>query len=202
MLIPTFSLQRFLFPELIDVLDQISKLGSLWDNTSEKNTSLAVQAKARHAAAWTQALVAQDVETLWPLWCRVAEHALGLPIGCRGSLLLARRHQVLPAPDQEAVEAAKQQATVTDLKRRLTCHHKLVHNVEASSQEDLRVDSWDHSDMDPYTAQVELEAWSKLWRPGVVRLRSVVMDDPSAWSASTIDCQHHQALQCWQSARR
>eukprot|EP00971_Amphidinium_carterae_P264311 5243162-Amphidinium_carterae.2 len=36
------------------------------------------------------------------------------------------------------------------------------------------------------TAEVELEAWSKLWRPGLVRLRSVVTDDPSAWSASTI----------------
>eukprot|EP00971_Amphidinium_carterae_P270283 5362885-Amphidinium_carterae.4 len=35
-------------------------------------------------------------------------------------------------------------------------------------------------------AQVELEAWSKLWRPGCVRLRSVVTDDRSAWSASTI----------------
>eukprot|EP00971_Amphidinium_carterae_P083045 1642944-Amphidinium_carterae.1 len=38
-----------------------------------------LEAKARHSGAWTYALVARDVETLWPLWCRAAEHALGLP---------------------------------------------------------------------------------------------------------------------------
>eukprot|EP00971_Amphidinium_carterae_P326303 6456998-Amphidinium_carterae.1 len=31
------------------------------------------------------------------------------------------------------------------------------------------------------TAQVEPEAWSKLWQPGSVRLRSVFIEDPSAW---------------------
>eukprot|EP00971_Amphidinium_carterae_P299071 5941635-Amphidinium_carterae.1 len=35
-------------------------------------------------------------------------------------------------------------------------------------------------------AKTELEAWSKLWRPGVVRLRSVVTDDPSSWNSDTI----------------
>eukprot|EP00971_Amphidinium_carterae_P102693 2032642-Amphidinium_carterae.4 len=54
-------------------------------------------------------IVARDVETLLPLWCRAAEHALGLLVG---SLLLA-------VPEEEAVEAAKQRATVTNLKRRL-----------------------------------------------------------------------------------
>eukprot|EP00971_Amphidinium_carterae_P077225 1525307-Amphidinium_carterae.1 len=34
--------------------------------------------------------------------------------------------------------------------------------------------------------RTELEAWSKLWRPGSVRLRSVVTDDPSAWTSDTI----------------
>eukprot|EP00971_Amphidinium_carterae_P083046 1642945-Amphidinium_carterae.1 len=38
-----------------------------------------LEAEARHSGAWTYALVARDVETLWPLWCRAAEHALGLP---------------------------------------------------------------------------------------------------------------------------
>eukprot|EP00971_Amphidinium_carterae_P229534 4554164-Amphidinium_carterae.1 len=50
-----------------------------------------LDAKARHFGAWTYALVARKVETLWPLWCRAAEHALGLPVGSRGSLLLTRR---------------------------------------------------------------------------------------------------------------
>eukprot|EP00971_Amphidinium_carterae_P142980 2832704-Amphidinium_carterae.2 len=58
-------------------------------------------------------------KTLWPLWCCAAEHVLGLPVGSRGSLSLARRRQVVPAPEEEAVEAAKKQATVTKLKRRL-----------------------------------------------------------------------------------
>eukprot|EP00971_Amphidinium_carterae_P224173 4448078-Amphidinium_carterae.1 len=60
-----------------------------------------------------------DVETLWPLWCCAAEHALGLPVGSRGSLLLTRSSLAEPAPVKEVVEAAKQQATVTNLKRRL-----------------------------------------------------------------------------------
>eukprot|EP00971_Amphidinium_carterae_P191368 3797103-Amphidinium_carterae.1 len=38
-----------------------------------------LDAKARHSGAWTYAFVAREVETLWPLWCRAAEHALGLP---------------------------------------------------------------------------------------------------------------------------
>eukprot|EP00971_Amphidinium_carterae_P153504 3043293-Amphidinium_carterae.2 len=38
-----------------------------------------LDAKARHSGAWTYALVARDVEALWLLWCRAAEHALGLP---------------------------------------------------------------------------------------------------------------------------
>eukprot|EP00971_Amphidinium_carterae_P309706 6154667-Amphidinium_carterae.3 len=37
------------------------------------------EAKARRAGAWTHALVARDVETLWPFWCRAAEDALALP---------------------------------------------------------------------------------------------------------------------------
>eukprot|EP00971_Amphidinium_carterae_P155062 3074951-Amphidinium_carterae.2 len=59
---------------------------------------------------------------------------------------------------------------------------------------DMQVDLWDRCHLGPCdtrsysgfaltpddTAQVELEAWSKLWRP-----RSVVTD-PSAWSANTI----------------
>eukprot|EP00971_Amphidinium_carterae_P343555 6483355-Amphidinium_carterae.1 len=57
---------------------------------------------------------------IWPPWCRAAEHALGLPVGGTGSLLLARRRRVLPAPDEEAVEAAKQQATVTNLRSQET----------------------------------------------------------------------------------
>eukprot|EP00971_Amphidinium_carterae_P307230 6105973-Amphidinium_carterae.1 len=40
-------------------------------------------------------------------------------VGSRGSLLLARRSLAEPARVEEAVEAAKQQATVTNLKRRL-----------------------------------------------------------------------------------
>eukprot|EP00971_Amphidinium_carterae_P194627 3862086-Amphidinium_carterae.1 len=78
-----------------------------------------LEAKARHSGAWTYALVARDVETLWPLWCRAAEHALGLPVGSRGSLLLTRRSLAEPVPVEEAVESAKQQATVTKIKRRL-----------------------------------------------------------------------------------
>eukprot|EP00971_Amphidinium_carterae_P221158 4390647-Amphidinium_carterae.1 len=42
-----------------------------------------LEAKAMHSGTWTYTLVARDVETLWPLcqslWCRAAEHALGLP---------------------------------------------------------------------------------------------------------------------------
>eukprot|EP00971_Amphidinium_carterae_P080375 1590469-Amphidinium_carterae.1 len=42
-------------------------------------TDIYLEAKPRHSGAWTYALGARDVETLWPLWCRAAEHALGLP---------------------------------------------------------------------------------------------------------------------------
>eukprot|EP00971_Amphidinium_carterae_P270741 5372737-Amphidinium_carterae.1 len=78
-----------------------------------------MEAKARHSGAWTHALVAKAVETLWPLWCRAAEHALGLRVGSRSSLLLTRRGLAEPVLVEEAVESAKQQATVTNLKRRL-----------------------------------------------------------------------------------
>eukprot|EP00971_Amphidinium_carterae_P108043 2139008-Amphidinium_carterae.1 len=57
--------------------------------------SLYAGAKAGHSGAWTRALVAKDLEKPWLL------------------------HQVLPTPDDEAVAAAKQHATVTDVKRKL-----------------------------------------------------------------------------------
>eukprot|EP00971_Amphidinium_carterae_P002846 55985-Amphidinium_carterae.2 len=67
-----------------------------------------------------QPLLGSEGEACWSMDpCSAAEHALGLPVDSRGSLLLARRRQVLPVPDKEIVEAAKQQATVTNLKRRL-----------------------------------------------------------------------------------
>eukprot|EP00971_Amphidinium_carterae_P170839 3385841-Amphidinium_carterae.1 len=62
--------------------------------------------RKRDTLAHGHALVARDVETLWPIWCRAAEHALGLPGGSRGSLLLTRRSLAEPAPVEEAVESA------------------------------------------------------------------------------------------------
>eukprot|EP00971_Amphidinium_carterae_P057168 1130381-Amphidinium_carterae.2 len=59
-----------------------------------------LEAKARHSGLC--AIVARDVD----LWCRAAEHALGLPVGSRGSLLLTRRSLAEPAPVEEAAEAA------------------------------------------------------------------------------------------------
>eukprot|EP00971_Amphidinium_carterae_P197205 3914130-Amphidinium_carterae.1 len=44
------------------------------------------------------AAFAVDVDTLWAIWCRAAEKALGMPVGSRGSLLLANRRQAQPAP--------------------------------------------------------------------------------------------------------
>eukprot|EP00971_Amphidinium_carterae_P250331 4969419-Amphidinium_carterae.1 len=40
-------------------------------------------------------------------------------------------------------------------------------------------------------AQVEVDdAWSKLWQPGLFRLRRMVTNDPSAWNASTFAVKH------------
>eukprot|EP00971_Amphidinium_carterae_P319360 6347297-Amphidinium_carterae.2 len=218
-------------------------------NVVQIPVALDLEAKARHSGAWTYALVARDVETLWPLWCRAAEHALGLPVGSRGSLLLARSSLAGLAPEEEeeeeAVEAAKQQATVTNLKRRLAdtggmtffdwplwlgphpptaaaqakalqdwlmarnANHAKerkkswqTYVAEMWKQAPKRIYKWIRGTVVVWdlairgsngfaltldeTAKVELEAWSKLWRPGLVQLRSVVTDDPSAWSPSTI----------------
>eukprot|EP00971_Amphidinium_carterae_P166347 3296784-Amphidinium_carterae.2 len=61
----------------------------------------------------------QDVDTLWQLWCRASEQALGLPTLTRGRLTLCKQQLFENPPDDEAVAAAKQQGQVTDLRRKL-----------------------------------------------------------------------------------
>eukprot|EP00971_Amphidinium_carterae_P003700 73580-Amphidinium_carterae.1 len=77
------------------------------------------RAKQLHLARWSTALVAQDVEQLWDLWCRAAEQALGLPALTRGRLLLSQQQLLEKVPDDEAVATAQQQDTVVTLKRKL-----------------------------------------------------------------------------------
>eukprot|EP00971_Amphidinium_carterae_P216681 4301513-Amphidinium_carterae.1 len=45
-----------------------------YEDTAETDgiTNRYLEAKAKHSGAWTYALVARDVETLWPMWSRAA----------------------------------------------------------------------------------------------------------------------------------
>eukprot|EP00971_Amphidinium_carterae_P336003 6472118-Amphidinium_carterae.1 len=92
--------------------------------TAERTTAVEVEveyarAKRGHLASWSTALAAKDVDTLWELWCRNSEQALGLPGESRGRLLLGNQQLLEKVPDEEAVLAATQQDTVANLKIKL-----------------------------------------------------------------------------------
>eukprot|EP00971_Amphidinium_carterae_P104393 2067284-Amphidinium_carterae.1 len=92
--------------------------------TAERTTEQEVgveygKARQAHLTRWSTALASHDVDHLWELWCRAAEQALGLPANSRGRLLLGNQQLLEKVPDDEAVEAAKQQDTVVNLKRKL-----------------------------------------------------------------------------------
>eukprot|EP00971_Amphidinium_carterae_P280061 5559698-Amphidinium_carterae.3 len=71
-------------------------------------------ARANHAGAWIPAKQELNTAELWRLWCTFSEEAIGLPAGSRGRLLLAQRKKTAPAPEDEALAAAKQQAEASD----------------------------------------------------------------------------------------
>eukprot|EP00971_Amphidinium_carterae_P299768 5955908-Amphidinium_carterae.2 len=90
------------------------------ERTTEQKVGVEYQkARQAHLASWSTALIARDVDTIWELWCRASEQALGLPARSRGRLLLGHRQLLEKVPDEEAVATAQQQDTVTDLKRKL-----------------------------------------------------------------------------------
>eukprot|EP00971_Amphidinium_carterae_P152835 3029581-Amphidinium_carterae.2 len=85
--------------------------------TAERTTAQEVgveygSARQAHLARWSTALASHDADQLWELWCRAAEHALGLPAHSRGRLLLGNQQLLEKVPDEEAVAAAKQQDIV------------------------------------------------------------------------------------------
>eukprot|EP00971_Amphidinium_carterae_P304081 6042881-Amphidinium_carterae.2 len=61
----------------------------------------------KHVARWSSALMRQDVHTLWQLWCRASEQALGLPCNSRGRLTLSKQQLLEQPRDDEAVAAGR-----------------------------------------------------------------------------------------------
>eukprot|EP00971_Amphidinium_carterae_P046119 907842-Amphidinium_carterae.1 len=86
-----------------------------YETTERTDEAAVAQAYARarreHLTGWSTALASQDVEQLWDLWCRAAEHALELPAFSRGRLLLSNQQLLEKEPDDEAVASATQQDT-------------------------------------------------------------------------------------------
>eukprot|EP00971_Amphidinium_carterae_P117911 2335954-Amphidinium_carterae.2 len=60
------------------------------------------------SVSWGTALLARalDVDTLWDLWCRRAEKALGLPVNPRCCLHLGEQQLLAPQTVEEAVVTA------------------------------------------------------------------------------------------------